>query len=362
MIELEYNTLRFSFPEVHRVAELFLDFRRTLRMPDDGKLYELPPGFDEFPLFHVDDFSENIPESWKIHGGVMLPMYQSEAFWMDITSHSKELRTPKEKRNFSDDWIWKFSKYPFAIKVAAGKINALTGEPWDEELNNDPQDYMVSTRQPWLDGFCVEEGIIRQFVAMSLGSGYTAEEQLTEEAQHGGLQILVYPMKRESYDRFFPPVKETAYAHEMEDNCPYGGESMVCARSEMGLAPGGTMKQEIYKDYFGIDAWDMHHSSRCYVHIANSLMWRAITGKEPPTVPFTAKEYEDENLPWFQYYDEDAQPICGSKKLEDLKSVVEMGKEKGDAPLPENGSVNPTNIVTLHHVLSKHLVREGTAW
>ena len=236
MIELEYNTLRFSFPEVHRVAELFLDFRRTLRMPDDGKLYELPPGFDEFPLFHVDDFSENIPESWKIHGGVMLPMYQSEAFWMDITSHSKELRTPKEKRNFSDDWIWKFSKYPFAIKVAAGKINALTGEPWDEELNNDPQDYMVSTRQPWLDGFCVGEGIIRQFVAMSLGSGYTAEEQLTEEAQYGGLQILVYPMKRESYDRFFPPVKEAAYAHEMEDNCPYGGESMVCARSEMGLA------------------------------------------------------------------------------------------------------------------------------
>ncbi len=29
--------------------------------------------------------------------------------------------------------------------------------------------------------------MIRQFVAMPLGEGYTAEEQLTGEAQHGGL-------------------------------------------------------------------------------------------------------------------------------------------------------------------------------
>ena len=59
-----------------------------------------------------------------------------------------------------------------------------------------PQDYMVVPGQPWLDGFCVEKGLIRQFVAMPLGEGYTPEEQLTGEAEHGGLQIAVYPMKR----------------------------------------------------------------------------------------------------------------------------------------------------------------------
>ena len=54
--------------------------------------------------------------------------------------------------------------------------------------------------QPWLDGFCVEKGLIRQFVAMPLGEGFTAEEQLTGEAEHGGLQIAVYPMKRSIYE------------------------------------------------------------------------------------------------------------------------------------------------------------------
>ena len=61
-------------------------------------------------------------------------------------------------------------------------------------------------KQPWLDGFCVEKGIIRQFVAMPLGEGYTAEEQITGEAEHGGLQIEIFPMKREVFERRYPIV------------------------------------------------------------------------------------------------------------------------------------------------------------
>lgn len=53
--------------------------------------------------------------------------------------------------------------------------------------------------QPRLDGFCVEKGVIRQFVAMPLGSGYSAEEQLTGKAEHGGIQLLVHPLKKEAY-------------------------------------------------------------------------------------------------------------------------------------------------------------------
>jgi hypothetical protein len=356
MIELEHNSLRFSFPEVHRYAEFSIDFRRTLRIPDDGKFYELPPGFKSFPLFHVDDFSKKVPPSWIEHGGVMLPMYQSEALWINISSHSNEEITPEEQRSFSNDWAWEFSRYPFAIKVAVGKINALTGEPWIEPLQNEPQDYMVSTEQPWLDGYCVENGIVRQFVAMPLGSGYTAEEQLAGEAEHGGLQIIVYPMKREAYERLFPPTKNT---FSIEDNCPYGETCFSVGSSEMGLAPGGKMKQEIYEDPFEIDDWDMEHRSRCYVHIANSLMWRSITGKEPPTVPITARDYEEEGLPWFEYYNEKAKPLSGSKTLAGLKSVVQMGIEKGDIPLPENETVSPTNIVKLRQGLRRNQIREG---
>ena len=73
-----------------------------------------------------------------------------------------------------------------AIKVAAGKVDALTGEPFRNGLTERPQDYLVIPGQPWLDGFCVQEGLIRQFVAMPLGEGYTAEEQLTGTSEHGG--------------------------------------------------------------------------------------------------------------------------------------------------------------------------------
>lgn len=85
----------------------------------------------------------------------------------------------------------------------------MTGEGWANGLNGRPQDYMVVPEQPWLDGYCVEKGIIRQFVAMPLGAGYTAEEQLTGKAEQGGLQIVVYPMKRKAFERRFPKVDRT---------------------------------------------------------------------------------------------------------------------------------------------------------
>ena len=129
--------------------------------------------------------------------------------------------------------------------------------------------------------------------------------------------------------------------------------------ADMGLAPGGRMRQEIYDDPFKLGDWDLDQKSRCFVHLTNSLVWRAITGDTPPTVPFTAKEYTDHGLPWFDYYSDNSTALKGSEKLNDLKSVVEMGKEKGDNPLPENESVTPGKIVELRKGLRKGQVREG---
>jgi hypothetical protein len=213
VIELKTDSLVFSFPEVHPKAKLRIDFQRTLRIPDDGNEYPLPPGLGRFPIKHVDDFKKNLPKKWETHGGVMLPMYQSEALWL----------------NFSSDYISKHcTEYPFAIKVAAGKINAVTGDSWTDWLQRDPQDYMVSSEQPWLDGFNVEEGIIRQFVAMPLGSGYSVEEQLTGKDEFGGLQIIAYPMKRKVFEKRFPKQDEklrefrsdVMYSMVAEESCP----------------------------------------------------------------------------------------------------------------------------------------------
>ena len=49
----------------------------------------------------------------------------------------------------------------------------------------------------------------------------------------------------------------------------------------MALAPGGRMKQEIFEDPYGLDAWDQRHGSRVFVTIANSAQWLAITGERP---------------------------------------------------------------------------------
>ena len=336
MIELNKDSLRFTFSEVHPEAELRVEFQRTFRIPDNGDDYPLPPGFGRFPMKHVDDCGDTVPDLWLEHGGVMLPMYQSEALWI----------------NFHSPWIdERNTEYPFAVKIAAGKINAVTGGDWKHRLSEDPQDYLVVPDQPWLDGFCVKKGLIRQFVAMPLGSGYSVEEQLTGKAEHGGLQIMVHPMKRKAFDKYFPPVKRRI-ARDSFALCESAAEP------SMGLAAGGLMRQEIYEDPYSFDDWDLSVSSRCFVHIANSLVWRQITGQNPPTTPPTAAEYTRAGLPWFEYYNDNADAVNATGRLKKIKSVKQIGDTKGDNPLPENQSVNADKVIRLKKGLKKGQVRE----
>ena len=336
MIELSTNDLVFSFPEVHPDARLRISFHRTLRIPDDGSAYPLPPGLGSFPLRHVDDFASTVPASWAQRGGVMMPMYQSEALWMSFDS------------TWLDD---RDTEYPFAIKVATGKINAVTGESWSDGLATAPQDYLVAPEQPWLEGYCVEKGFIRQFVAMPLGSGYSAEEQVTGEAVHGGLQIAVFPMKRQVFDQRFPLMD----ADRM--NCRAQAMMAPMPDAEMGLAPGGRMRQELYEDPFGFSDWDRQHKSRCFIHLANSLVWRQITGHEPPTTPMTATEYQASGLPWFDYYSEHG-VLDGTDRLAGLQSIAEKSSKKGEVVLPENQAVSAEHVVILRKGLKDGQVRE----
>lgn len=335
MIELKDNELFFSFPDVHKSAKLSINFQRTLRIPDNDRVYPLPPGLGTFPLVHVDDHKSNVQDSWIRHGGVILPMYQAEALWIYF-----------EPSYISD----RISTYPFAIKVSTGKIDAVTGAAHSNGLHRNPQDYLVVPGQPWLDGYCVKKGIIRQFVAMPLGQGYTAEEQITQKAEHGGLQIVVYPMKANVFEKHFPPVAQ-------QRQSSWGSTDMLamarCVSPEMGLAPGGKMKQDIYKDRFELDDWDLEHSSRCFIHIANSLVWHEITGSYPPHQPPSAHEYTKAGLPWFDYYDDHLKALAGSSKLANLKSPQNLSQKKGQ-PIA-NAPVDINNIV---HIASGK-VREG---
>ena len=125
---------------------------------------------------------------------------------------------------------------------------------------------------------------------MPLGAGYTVEEQLTGAAEHGGMQIIAFPMKRERYEQMQGEPEERMYG--LADSL---AEST--GLHEMGLAPGGRMRQEIYDDPYGLDAWDQRHASRCFISILNSGQWRAITGERPPNRPPTAAQYAAAGLP-----------------------------------------------------------------
>lgn len=311
MITLEHDRLTFRFPEAHPDAAVSVSFQRTLRIPDDNREYPLPPGLGRFPLRHVDDYTDRVPPVWRKHGGLLMPMHQSEAMWISFDA-----------------------SYPMAIKVAAGKVNVLTGDAWSNDLRTDPQDYLVVPDQPWLDGFCVAKNTIRQFVAMRLGEGFTGEEQLTGEAKHGGLQIVAYPMREEVYREYRK--RRTSMVFE----CP------PVMESAMGMAPGGLMRQEIYEDEHGVDAW-ASTSSRCFVHLLNSVRFFAVTGAEPPTMPPTAADYSKAGLPWFDYYGGDKAALEGAKKLAEMRGVAAKSWQSGAGPLPGNEPATPRVVKTL---------------
>jgi len=323
LLQLRNDTLVFAFPEVHPDAELKISFARTLRIPDDGRRYPLPPGLGWFPLERVEDCRERVPARWLEHGGVVLPMAQAEALWIGL-----------QARHSATHGV----AYPFAVKVATGGVSAVTGERWQAGLQS--QDYLVVPEQPWLDGYCTGEGVVRQFVAVPLGWGFSAEEQLTGKAEHGGIQIQVFPMRRDVFERKFPELRSE----------PLDGLLYDCERErggELGLAPGGRIEQQIFEDPHGLESWDGRVDLGCFVHIASTLMWRAITGREAPPTPITAKAYTQHGLPWFRYYEEDADVIKEPRKLGTLRSVLEVGFQAGLGVLPENESVAPRWVIEL---------------
>jgi len=280
-------------------GSLTISFQRTLRIPDDGRAYPLPPGLGEFPLRLVRDYAHRLPAAVWRRGGVLLPMYQREAMWLS------------------------FGGQPHALKVGIGKVCAVSGETWSDGLRKNPQNYVVTGTQPWLDGIASGKGTIRQFVAMPLGKGLTVEAQLTGKEDHGGIQLQAFAPKPGRIPR--QRYEECSFA--ADDDC----EALdLCESSAMGLGAGGTMEQKVYPDPYGIDTWETstEQTLRVFVHTVNSEMWQQITGEAPPPSPVSARSYIDAGLPWYSLYDEGAKTISPTPALAGVKSITQLEKQK----------------------------------
>jgi hypothetical protein len=326
---LRENRILFEGRENGR-TNFGLDCVRTLRIPDDGNDYPLPPDLGAFPVVAVGDYSDKVPSSWRKHGGVIIPMWQREALWLRFAYSNST---------------------PVALKVAAGKINAVTGDPWTDELKvtDGKPDYMVSPPQRWLDGFNTGSGVVRQFVAMPLGMGYTAEGQITGEENFGGIQIRVM-LPKEGFKRPASRIRPRS--------ARIGGQSVnfIAASSTMdmmmdqemysssavrgmGLGGGGKMRQKIYPDPYGVNTWDESSFGRVFIHIVNSEDWKRITGQEAPSTPVSAQAYAQHGYPWFDLYDEAMGDVAASKTLQGLKSVAQKDSDHGFENQMENDSI-----------------------
>ena len=311
---------------VHIGERFSVSFQCTLRIPDDGRVYPLPPGLGTLPVHCVQDYTDRVPARWKEHGGVFIPMYQREALWLAFNGT-----------------FWK----PNAVKIGIGKINAVSGEAWDDQLHDDPQDYLVCPDQPWLDGINAGDGFIRQFVAMPLRMGYTVEGQLTGKEEFGGIQILAFEPKLGRFPNESPP------APLWEPRRPFAEEGV--ATGEMGFGVGGKVNQQVYPDPYGIDTWDPANYGGIFIHVVNSEQYRELTGLEPPPTLISAQTYTAYRLPWFDLYDEGEGDLAAPERLAKVRTIKEEDTAQKVAPPGEDESikVEPSQVKKLRRKRSK---------
>lgn len=306
---------------IHIGARFHASFQRTLRLPDDGGVYPLPPGLGVFPVFKVDDYRERVPPSWRESGGAFIPMYQREALWLGF-----------------DAAAWK----PNAVHVGVGGFNAVSGEPFSAPLQASPQNYLVCPDQPWLDGINSGRGVVRQFVAMPLGLGYSVEASLGGRETVGGLQLTVFEPKPGIFPDA-PPAEPPPGAQRHAPPRP------MRVPQSMGLGAGGAMRQKIYTDKYGVDTWDPHNCAHVAVHIVNSEEFFEITGTQPPEPPIDAQTYTAHGLPWFDLYDETRGAIAPSERLTGAKTIAARDAELGQAAADATVDVPGSQVRKLAH-------------
>ena len=262
---------------------------RTLRIPDDGGTYPLPPSLGPLPLLPVGE------------DAFVAPMRRCEAMWLGF-------RAPHHR--------------PRALKVGIGGIDALSGEPFAAgALSADPQDYVVVPDQPWLDGIKAGDGFIRQFVAVPLGEGLTVEAQLTGKEREGGLDLSLFEPRPGRFPESPAPVMERMIAMP------------CCASPPMGLGAGGRMRQEVYADDYGIGTWEPEPARTVRVDLVDALAFEALTGIAVPGPPVDAATYTSHGFPWFDLLAPTRTDIAAAEKLASIRSIADLEGRRED-PLP----------------------------
>jgi hypothetical protein len=334
-----------GFSELRRQisVEFSLTFQRTLRVPDDGRDYPLPAGLGSLPVRSVRALqSALIPRAWRDTPTGIVPLHPAEAAWLSFAG-----------------------SHPFAVQVAAGGVCAVSGLPQVAALSREPQNYLSTPTQPWLDGFRVDARTVRQFVAMPLGHGYTVEAQTTGAEKRGAVQIRVVPLTVDAlWDQHVLPACAARWAQvtrpvdEADDilrrdrlrgldrSGPGQIEACMAVCEEAGFGAGGRLRQEIYADPLPREAWDELGALACEHHLILADRWTEFTGEPLPAPPPTPRDYADAGIPWFDYASP-ARPLTTPAPLAGIQPVATLFKAKSGLELPGNGSISTAPCIQI---------------
>ncbi len=97
---IEKNAIRIG-------PRCYISFQRTLRIPDDGRVYPLPPGLGTFRIHRVNDYRDNLPQEWQSDGSVFISMYQREALWIGFRGASWKPNAVKIETGGETDLVMK---------------------------------------------------------------------------------------------------------------------------------------------------------------------------------------------------------------------------------------------------------------
>ena len=119
--------------------------------------------------------------------------------------------------------------------------------------------------------------------------------------------------------------------HDYDNDADYSSLiDALCGRNlEMGIAAGGSIKQQILEDEYGVETWDSKANISLNIHIVNSEVYEELTGHRTPPSPITAEMYAAKGLPWISHYDETRKTIAGQKIFSRIRSVLQIDKTRG---------------------------------
>ncbi|TVY18395.1 Ubiquitin [Lachnellula arida] len=365
---------------------LTVSLRRTIRAPDNGTTYSLPPDLGAFPIYNVLDHQAKLPSHLVEKGGAFIPIYQREAMWINFTATK-----------------------PFAVKVYVGGVNAISGESKvvtdatkqrRKELLSQKksiQDYVVPPKQYWLDGIAKTDGKVLQFVAAPVGSGYSVEAQITGQESIAGIQFEIVPSKLIPTDTVIivktltgkvlsiacspansveeikpfiqdkeghPPDQQRLFYNgkQLEDGRPLsdynihngavlylilrlrgGGGGYDPHEMEMTVAAGGTIKQVIVQDRYYDSSWEAGKMVMFNLQLFNPTTFESLGIPVPPT-PVTASTYAKHGYPFFNL-EEEPSGIAGDFKLDTVGELDKAAKQNQTLHKAEEGLTFPNVMV-----------------